>query len=162
MKGGSYMKFLTILLVCLAVLASAQIATQQDIVRMSKLSVRPETLVFFSGLPQEKSVLLYNFGNAPVKWSLGPASRFLKIDASNVPNPLQPMTGAFIKVSVVWDLVPTEAATVEKPGTLIALLEKLLGVDISERYKHFGVGLFSIRNETTPAFHIVTVFTVMY
>ncbi|WP_448521969.1 hypothetical protein [Pseudothermotoga sp.] len=157
------MKYLTILIVCIAVLVSAQITAQQDIIiRMSKLSVTPEMLVFFSGLPQEKTVLLYNFGNTPVKWSLGPASKFLKIDASNVPNPLQPMTGAFIKVSVVWDLVPAEAGTIEKPGTLIALLEKLLNVDIPERYKHFGVGLFSVRNETTPAFHIVTVFTVMY
>ncbi|WP_448524294.1 hypothetical protein [Pseudothermotoga sp.] len=157
------MRYLTILIVCIAVLVSAQITAQQDIIiRMSKLSVTPEMLVFFSGLPQEKTVLLYNFGNTPVKWSLGPASKFLKIDASNVPNPLQPMTGAFIKVSVVWDLVPTEAGTIEKPGTLIALLEKLLNVDIPERYKHFGVGLFSIRNETAPGIHIVTVFTVMY
>jgi hypothetical protein len=76
------MKYLTILLMCIAVLVSAQITAQQDIIiRMSKLSVTPEMLVFFSGLPQEKTVLLYNFGNTPLKWSLGPASRFLKIDA---------------------------------------------------------------------------------
>ncbi|WP_448536140.1 hypothetical protein [Pseudothermotoga sp.] len=157
------MKYLTIMMVLLTVLTFAQITTEQQfIARMSKLAVKPETIVFFSGLPQEKTVLLYNFGNTPVKWSLGPASRFLKIDASNVPNPLQPMTGAFIKVSVVWDLVPVEAGTIEKPGTLIALLEKLLEVDIPERYKHFGVGLFSVRNETIPGFHIVTIFTVMY
>lgn len=115
------MKYLTILIVCIAVLVSAQITAQQDIIiRMSKLSVTPEMLVFFSGLPQEKTVLLYNFGNTPLKWSLGPASRFLKIDASNVPNPLQPLTGAFIKVSVVWDSVPAEAGTIEKPGHSVA------------------------------------------
>ncbi|HBT39309.1 MAG: hypothetical protein XD58_1073 [Thermotoga sp. 50_1627] len=158
------MKFLTVLLVCLGVLASAQIRDWDisSISRMSKLAVRPDMLVFFSGLPQEKSVLIYNFGNAPAKWSLGPASKFLKIDTSQVPNPLPPMMGGTLKVSVVWDLVPTEAATVEKPGTLKALLEKLLGVDIPERYKHFGVGLFSISNQTNPGYHIVTVFTIMY
>lgn len=122
----------------------------------------PDSMVFLSGVPQEREVLLYNFGNVPVKWSLGPASKFLKIDASGVPNPLPPTQGAMLKVSVNWELVPDDAGTIQKPGSLIAILEKLLNVDIPDRYKHFGVGLFSVRNETTKGVHIVTVFTVIY
>lgn len=156
------MKWIAVFIVFLGVLVTAQSITQR--VDLSKLVVRPETLVFFSGLSQEKEVLIYNFGNAPVKWSLlvAVASKFLKIDTSNVPNPLPPMSGAFLKVSINWDLVPTEAGTIEKPGTLVALLEKALGIDIPERYKHLGIGMFVIRNENTRFTHFVTVFTVMY
>lgn len=153
------MRFTVLLLACLVTVVLAQ---QLVPIKVSKLAVVPETLVFFSGLPQDKGVLLYNYGNAPAKWSLGPYSAFLKINTSDVPNPLPPLSGAYLRVSVVWDLVPTDAGTIEKPGTLIALLEKILGIDIPDRYKHFGVGLFSIRDETTPGFHIVTVFTVMH
>ncbi|MCX7812566.1 MAG: hypothetical protein N2250_02785 [Pseudothermotoga sp.] len=158
---------LLFLAVSIATLAQPQpLQPQNPIVppqpNVSRLSITPQILVFFSGLPQEKKVLLYNFGNNPLRWSLGASSRFLKVDASDVPNPLPPLQGASLKVTVVWDLVPTEAGTIEKPGALIALLEKLLGVDIPDRYKHFGVGLLSVLDEPMKVLHFVTVFTVMY
>lgn len=163
------MKLLVLLLTVVSIIALAQLQPlqQQSPVippqpNVSKLSVTPQVLVFFSGLPQEKSVLLYNFGNAPLSWSLGASSKFLKISTAEVPNPLPPLTGAFLKVSVVWDLVPQNAGTIEKPGGLIALLEELLGVDIPDRYKHFGVGLMSIVDRSLKFVHFVTVFTVMY
>ncbi|MEJ5230526.1 hypothetical protein ACSFC1_10460 [Pseudothermotoga sp. U03pept] len=162
----SKVKLLSIFVMLLAILTIAQIL-EFDVSLMPEkrpnLIVAPNALFFVSGDLRIHEVLVYNTNlKTSVSWQIGPSSRFIKIDTSNVPNPLGNLSGGMLKVNVNWQLVEAYAQRIDNPE-LIGIIGKLLHVQLPERPKFFGMGLFTVQEKIGNIYypHVVTVYLLI-
>ncbi|MFN3282631.1 MAG: hypothetical protein ACK40Q_00150 [Pseudothermotoga sp.] len=150
------LKWIVLVGLCLSLIVVAQNQQVPEPVGRPSLVVEPQILLFSPKDLREKSIFVYNTNlKSDAKWSLV-SSKFIRV-SSDLPNPLPPLSGGHLRVSVNWSQVETDIIRVENPELLHKLLSQILGSELPS--KPIGFGLISIREEVgrTVYIHIVKV-----
>lgn len=146
------LKWIVLAVLCLGTVFMAE--TQQQIpepVGRPSLVVQPQILVFAKNEIREKSVAVYNTNTrSDVKWSVT-GSRFIRVDSS-LPNPLPPLSGGTLRVSVNWSQIDADIIRVENPDLLHKLLSQILGAELPSN--PIGFGMLSITEKIGSLYYI--------
>lgn len=152
------LKWIVLVGLCLSLIVVAQNQQLPEPVGRPSLVIEPQILVFSSKELREKSIFVYNTNlKSDAKWSLV-SSKFIRV-SSDLPNPLPPLSGGYLKVSVNWNQVETDMIRVENPELLHKLLSQILGTELPS--KPIGFGLISIKEEVGRAVYIHIVKVVL-
>ncbi|MEJ5230299.1 MAG: hypothetical protein WHT65_09885 [Pseudothermotoga sp.] len=151
-------RWIILIALCLCqVMLSQQLLQLPDESKRPSLVVQPQILVFSPNEIREKTILLYNTNTrSAISWTVS-YSRFIKVQ-SDLPNPLQPLSGGYLRVSILWNLVDSEIIRIENPDVLHTLISKIFGIDLPS--KPLGFGMIAIGEKNSLSVHTVMVIVV--
>ncbi len=131
---------------CLSLMVVAESQQLPEPLGRPSLVVEPQILVFSPKELREKSIFVYNTNlKSEAKWS-SVSSKFIRV-SSDLPNPIPPLSGGYLKVSVNWNQVETEMIKVENPELLHKLLSQILGTELPSKPIGFGLSASKKRLE---------------